>query len=134
VGDLTADDFHAVDRQIIDFMRSAASKGVEKVHVFVDSTEMGRLPSLRELEGGRILKYMAEPACGWTIVVGYSKNTFLKILSRLLTSVMGVDMFMADSLPMGLSMLKQVVPSLTDLPDIVAWKAHIITLTDNQIA
>lgn len=132
VGDLTADDFRAVDKQIIELMRAAQGKGIKKVHVFVDSTEMQHLPPLQDLEGGRILKYMVEPTCGWTIVVGYRNNVFLSILSRLLTSVMKVDLYMADTLSKGTTLLKQLEPSLTDLPDVEVWKKeHIETRQDD---
>ena len=123
VGDLTGDDFRHVDKQIIELMRAAQEKGIDKVHVLVDSTEMKGLPHVRELEGGRILKYMAEPCCGWSIVVGYRNNPFLRILSRLLTSIMDVDLYMADTLSKGTSFLKQIEPSLKDIPDIESWKA-----------
>ncbi|MBZ0293783.1 MAG: hypothetical protein K8L99_14545 [Anaerolineae bacterium] len=132
VGDLTADNFHQVDRQIIDFMRAAQEQGVEKVHVFVDCTEMRRLPPIGDLEGGRILKYMVEPNCGWSIVVGYRNNPFLSILSRLLTSVMGVDLYMADTLPKATTLLKQIEPTLPELPEIETWKQNHITLPQDE--
>lgn len=130
VGDLTGDDFHHVDTQIIDLMESSQIADSEKIHIVVDSTEMGKLPPLRDLEGGRILKYMKETRCGWTIVVGYVENPFLSILSRLLTSVMGVDLYMAKTLPTAVGLLKQIEPSLSDLPDIEAWKASHLTQTE----
>jgi hypothetical protein len=131
VGDLTADNFRQVDQQIISFMQAAQEKGVDKVHVLVDSTEMRRLPPIRDLENGRILKYMAESNCGWTIVVGYRNNPFLSILSRLLASVMKVNLYMADTLSKGISLLRQLEPSLTQMPAIEAWKqTHIPTQDD----
>lgn len=83
---------------------------------------MGKLPQIRELEGGRILKYMKELNCGWTVVVGYRNNPFLKILSRLLTSIMGVDLYMADTLSKALSFFRQIDNDNLELPEINEWK------------
>jgi len=131
VGDLSAENFRDVDRQIIAFMREVLQKGVtEKVHVLVDSTEMDKLPHFTELEGGRILKYMREPNCGWTVVVGYN-NPFLTVLSRLLTSVMGVDLYVADRFSKGISLFKQIDPTLPDLPDVNQWKQDNLSTTRN---
>jgi hypothetical protein len=123
VGDLTADNFREVDTQIIAFMRDTAENGSSrKVHVFVDSTEMGKLPRFSELEGGRILKYMKEPNCGWTIVVGHRNNPLLPILSRLLTTVMGVNLYMAETMEKGARLLNRMESDIVEMPDIDVWK------------
>ena len=131
VGDLSADNFRDVDKQIIAFMSDVLQKGrSDKIHVLVDSTEMDKLPRFTELEGGRILKYMREPNCGWTVVVG-NNNPFLTVLSRLLTSVMGVDLYMADRFSKGISFFKQIDPSLPVLPDIHQWKQDHLSAKTN---
>jgi hypothetical protein len=131
VGDLSAENFRDVDKHIIAFMREALQKGVtEKVHVLVDSTEMDKLPRFTELEGGRILQYMREPNCGWTVVIG-SNNPLLTVLSRLLTSIMGVNLYMADRFSKGISLFKQVDPTLLDLPDVDQWKQNNLSATTN---
>ena len=129
-GDLSANDFREVDKQISAFMKEAHESRVsEKIHVFVDSTEMGKLPRFTELEGGRILKYMKEQNCGCTIVVGYRNNPMLSILSRLLTSIMRVDLYMADTLSKGVSYVKQIDSTLSDLPDVEQWKQENVSVT-----
>lgn len=126
VGDLTSDDFRNVDRQIIALMQEAQGVHSGNVHVLVDSTELTKLPPVTHLEGGRILKYMQEPNCGWTVVVGHN-NPFLKILSRLLTSISRVDFYMANTLKQGARMFLNVDDSLDDIPDVEAWKAANLT-------
>lgn len=111
-------------------MEQAHTVHNDKVHVFVDSTEMTKLPPLTELKGGQILSYMRQPNCGWTVVVGNRKNVFLNILSKFLTSVSHVNLYMADSLEKGVNLLKQVDPSLTDLPDAMLWKSEHLSVSE----
>lgn len=130
VGDLTGDLFRSVNEQIIAYMKQAYEvDSTVKVHVFVDSLDMSKLPHITDLEGGRILSYMKEPNCGWSVVVGYRNNPFLAVLSRLLTSIMGVDLYMADTLSKGVSLIKQVEPTLTNIPDINEWRRENIPTT-----
>lgn len=130
VGDLTGNDFRKVDVQIIALLHEAAEKHDDKVQVLVDSTELTKLPSVLELEGGRILKYLREDNTGWTIVVGHKNNVFLKILSRLLTSVTHSDLYVADDLHKGESFIRQVAPGI-DVPDIAAWKTESLGAKTN---
>lgn len=130
VGDLTADDFREVDRQIISRLRSTFEKDPsQKVHVFVDNTDLTKLPKLSELEGGRILKYLKENNTGTTIVIGYKSNPFLKVLSPFLTHVMGASLSMTDTLENGIIELRRLDQSITDLPDLDEWKAKTLQQT-----
>jgi|GEM_PF-5212652 len=126
IGDLTADNFHAVDIEIIALMQSATNQHSDKVNVLVDCTEMTNLPNITELEGGRVLKYFKESNCGWTMVVGYRSNPFLVVLSRLLTTVMGSQLHFAHTLRDAELQIKQLEPNLTDIPNIEIWKAEQI--------
>ncbi len=127
VGDLTAPDFWEVDKQIIALMQESAANGVSQVHVLVDCTELQKLPSITQLEGGRILKYFGQPNCGWSMIVGYRKNPFLVILSRLLTSIMQKPLHMAESLADTRKQIAWLAPDITELPDIELWKKENIT-------
>jgi hypothetical protein len=129
LGDLTGDDFRLVDKQIIALMQAAQAAGITKTHVLVDSVDMRKLPHIMDLEGGRILKYMKEANCGWTVVVGYRNNPFLAVLSRFLTSVMKVNLYMADTMSKGISLFKQIEPDLRELPDVEQWKKQTIGIS-----
>ena len=124
-GDLTAEDFRSVDKEIIAFMKEAKeSSPSARVHVLVDSLQMTKLPSLLDLEGGRILKYMQQPNCGTTVVVGVN-NSLLNIISRLLTATMGVKLHMTDSLDKAVAYYKNLDPSVDGVPDVEAWKENL---------
>ena len=127
VGDLIAEDFRQVDNQIIAFMQEAQSRGVKKVHVLVDSTEMRRLPPMRDLERGHILNYIQEPACGWTVVVGVGANPVLGVLSRMLTAVMRVNLEIADTLEQARTFIQGIEPVLADLPNVTRWKRSYLS-------
>ncbi|MEQ8673230.1 MAG: hypothetical protein RLP44_28165 [Aggregatilineales bacterium] len=126
VGDLNGADFREVDGQIIALLNEAASKHSEKVHIFIDSTELTKLPNVLELEGGRILKYLREANTGWSIVVGHKNNVFLKVISRLLTSMTKSDLYVADDLAKGASFIRQIAPDL-DVPNVQEWKTYILS-------
>jgi len=111
VGDVTADEFRQVDAEIIQLMQSAGDNGSDKVNVLVDCTDLTKLPSLLELEGGRILKYFQQPNCGWTMIVGYRSNPFLVVLSRLLTSVMGSELYVVNTLDEARRRIQALHPS-----------------------
>jgi hypothetical protein len=113
VGQLTAADFHEVDRQIIALMRAAPAP--YKVHVAVDCTLLKGLPAIYELEGGRILKYFKQPNCATTVVISPFANPFLNVLSKLLTGIAGASFTMAKSTDQAALRFKQVDPSLPDL-------------------
>ena len=129
VGDLTVPDFWEVDEQIIALMQESVANGISQAqtHVIVDCTELQKLPSITQLEGGRILKYFGQPNCGWTMIVGYRKNPFLVILSRLLTSIMRKPLHMAESLADAQKQIAWLLPDIKDIPDIELWKKENIT-------
>lgn len=129
LGDLTAEDFREVDREIVAKMKDAHATA--KVHVLVDCMEMRGLPSVLELEGGRILKYMQEPNCGYTVVVGYRNNPLLKVLSRFLANIMGANLYMADRLSKGASYLTQIDDHLREIPDVDQWKESFLSKPDH---
>lgn len=124
VGMLTADDFRKVDDEIIALMNKARANGAQSINVMVDCTEMSGLPHITSLEGGRILKYLKEPNCGWTMIVGYKSNPFLVVLSRFLTSIMGAELRLADDLELAQRQIKRMFPDRQDIPDIMAWRAQ----------
>ena len=85
IGKLTADDFRAVDKEILNLMDQ--SPAGQTIHVVVDCLQLDSLPGLSELEGGRILKYLFDKRTGWTVVVDPRSNFLLNILSKVLTGV-----------------------------------------------
>lgn len=125
VGDLTGDDFRAVDVQIRDYLSTTYDVNPQKkIHVLVDNSDLTKLPRLKELEGGRILKYLKEKNVGTTIVMGYKSNPFLRVLSPLLTSVMGANLSMTDTLDDAIAELKKIDKSIINFPDLAQWKEH----------
>ncbi len=124
VGDLTADDFRAVDKQITQLLMEATENGNSEVQIVVDNEDMASLPSILELEGGRILKYFAQPNCGLTLVIMNKTNSFLVVLSRLLTSVMGKKLLLASSFDDVMSQLRQLNIDLENIPHISTWKTE----------
>lgn len=124
VGDVTADDFRSVDTQVIQLLMEAAEDGDFDVKVVVDNEKMTSLPSILELEGGRILKYFSQPNCGLTLVVINRSNPFLVVLSRLLTTVMGKKLLLADSLDDVMKQLKYLNIDLDNIPHISIWKTE----------
>lgn len=118
IGELTGDDFRDVDSQIKQLLREAADNNSSTVHIIVDNEQMTSLPSILELEGGQILKYFSEPNCGTTLVVAKKNNPFLTVLSKLLTSVMGKQLFMARDMESALRELHRLEPDVEQFPDI----------------
>lgn len=126
VGDLTADHFRSVDQEIIALIDEAKANGIAKTNVLVDCTEMTKLPPLLDLEGGKILKYLGKPNCGWTMIVGYSQNPFLVVLSRLLTSIMHSQLLLSPDLIRAMRQIARLEPEFGNLPDIEAWKQQTV--------
>lgn len=70
---------------------------------------------------------MAEDNCGWTMIVGFSTNQFLVVLSRLLTSVMKRKLYLSHNLLSAVGQTTTLMPHLGELPDLDEWKAKTIT-------
>jgi hypothetical protein len=115
IGDLTPDDFRAVDKEIIGLMRSAPS--TNQVHVIVDCTEMGRMPDVSQLEFGRILKYFQEPRCSWTVIIDNKQNLMLRVGSRILTTMGSKRLQVESSVAAGLTFLRRVDPLFVEVAD-----------------
>jgi len=132
VGEITADDFRQVDQEIIAMMKDAQSNGIEKTHIVFDCNAIQNLPSVTELEGGRILKYFAEPNCGWTMIVGYRDNPALIVMFRLLTSIMNAQLHLASTLTNATTQIRRKEPHLDELVDMELWKKETITVTHHK--
>jgi hypothetical protein len=118
-GKLTANDFRLVDQDILALMDQATTS--ESIHVAVDCLELESLPGLNELEGGRILNYLFDPRCGWTVVIDQRSNFLLKILSRLLTSVAKKNLTLAKTEREALNFLKAADPTVAaDVQQVLA--------------
>lgn len=121
IGKLTTDHFRSVDTEIKALMDEARANDVQKTHVVVDNFQLGGLPNITQLEGGKILKYMQHANCGWTIVAGDKHNTLLNVLSKFLTAVSHVNLQIVDSLDKAVVFLQQIEPSI-EYPEFERWK------------
>jgi hypothetical protein len=112
-GEPTLEDLRDVDRQIVALMQQAQAEGATRIHVFIDSTRMDNLP---DLGGGRILHYLNEPICGVTVMVGNNKS-FLPIISRFLTDISQVRLYMFNTLEQGKKYAETNLHLSEPLPD-----------------
>jgi hypothetical protein len=108
-GDKTIEDFQQVNEAITQYLE----KGVAPVHLLIDVTEMGSIPS-NILKVKQAFTYLDHPSIGWSFFIGHL-NAMENLIIAVTTQLSGLDVKTVDTLEEALKILNHVDLSINDL-------------------
>ena len=121
VGYVTLNDLINDNKSILEMLREGEANGIEKIHLFVNTSELKHQPS--PLDTRKAFTFMENPHLGW-VVIGGNGNPLFRFFTKVVTSIAGSRTRIFDTPEQALTFLTYKEPDLPNLVEIFRGKVR----------